>query len=448
MHRLSKTFVIALSILLSVSVLYAQQASLMDVPNVIRDSGDAEQRAGAATSSTTDRASTDQQLNGLIALKAMRDAITSLMLAAGTPVSPGFLTGGWTGSVTSSGWNVVFHGQMGGIPVDLTEIGMSTGGSHPDVKWTDTGMVQGSGEISPISSSALRLDVRQKLSVCKAPGGVLTKSTHEAPCIFIIVVIIIGILCLYHPERCSGSSDFIASSQPPTSVGDVSYANFDTGAVYSQDIVNEPHQFALVQQGTVAFGGSGDLSVDDSVQAVLFSDFSTTSNRYECCIGFPVAGSGTIGSSFTAANLFTLEGGGAQDITTIDIGIGYVANPPTFDLQIYTDNGNLPGVLLYEQDGLESTTAFKNCCDAVTINPSGLTLTGGTQYFIVLRPVSLTDTSELFWNTNSLGVTGLDLYSGDGGQTWISNGEQRLGAFDILGMPTGTAEHSRYTRDP
>ncbi len=33
---------------------------------------------------------------------------------------------------------------------------------------------------------------------------------------------------------------------------------------------------------------------------------------------------------------------------------------------------------------------------------------------------------------------GLDLYSTDGGATWNSNGEQPLGAFDILGAPQPT----------
>ena len=65
---------------------------------------------------------------------------------------------------------------------------------------------------------------------------------------------------------------------------------------------------------------------------------------------------------------------------------------------------------------------------------TGLDLTAGQQYFVVLGPETLNSTVFEAWNWNSQGVNGLDLYSTNGGTNWNSNGTGNpLGAFDILG---------------
>jgi hypothetical protein len=61
---------------------------------------------------------------------------------------------------------------------------------------------------------------------------------------------------------------------------------------------------------------------------------------------------------------------------------------------------------------------------------SGVNLTGGQTYFMVI----VTGSSNWnAWNFNTQGVTGLDLYSIDGGSNWVSNGDETLGAFDVIG---------------
>jgi hypothetical protein len=91
-------------------------------------------------------------------------------------------------------------------------------------------------------------------------------------------------------------------------------------------------------------------------------------------------------------------------------------------------------------DNLMSNQPFGGCCGLVTVSGiSGVTLTGGQSYFMILDPVSFTDSSALAWNWNNQGVNGLDLRSTDGGNTWINNGTGNpLGAFDILGHRGGT----------
>jgi hypothetical protein len=171
---------------------------------------------------------------------------------------------------------------------------------------------------------------------------------------------------------------------------------------------------------------------DDST---LYSNLGTNP-VYQEGNGWTVSGSGTVGTSFTAANEFTAMASGS--ISQIDIGIGYVTGVNSFYAALYTDNGGLPGTQMWRQDGLSSSQNFGGCCGLVTITGlSGVSLTAGESYFLVLGPESTTDTSWLAWNYSN-SATGLDLFSTDGGSNWVSNGTQPQGAFDIIGSANGS----------
>jgi hypothetical protein len=107
----------------------------------------------------------------------------------------------------------------------------------------------------------------------------------------------------------------------------------------------------------------------------------------------------------------------------------------TFDARIFTDSGGLPGVQLYGWGNLFTSAPEETCCSLVSITDmNGVTLTGGQQYFLVVGPEDLSDASFNAWNLNNQGVTGLSLYSADGGATWgVDSGAQF--AFDIAGTP-------------
>ena len=77
--------------------------------------------------------------------------------------------------------------------------------------------------------------------------------------------------------------------------------------------------------------------------STLFSDLGPPGNVYNCCTGWTVAGTGTLGTSFTAANLFTVGGSGNFSVNQIDIAESFVVGPDTFYASIWTDNGGLPG---------------------------------------------------------------------------------------------------------
>ena len=173
-------------------------------------------------------------------------------------------------------------------------------------------------------------------------------------------------------------------------------------------------------------------------QQTFFTDLGPMGNEYQGGTGWTVSGTGTVGTSFTAANLFTSLASGS--VSQIDLAVGYVAGDNAFYAAIFTDNSGLPGTQLWREDNLSSSQSFGGCCGLVTVTGiSGLSLAAGQQYFVVLGPETLNSTVWEAFNWNNQGVNGLDLYSEDGGNTWNSNGTGNpLGAFDILGS-TGSS---------
>lgn len=176
------------------------------------------------------------------------------------------------------------------------------------------------------------------------------------------------------------------------------------------------------------------LTLPATAQETFFNDLGSGNNVYDCCGGWTVSGSDIIlGQSYSAANLFTSLASGS--VSQIDLAVGYEAHYLNqFYAAVYTDNNGLPGTEIWSQNNLMSSTEFGQCCGLVFITGiTGLNLTAGQQYFVVLGPESLSNNAWLVWNQNSTGATGLDLYSNNGGESWHENPGAPLGAFDILG---------------
>jgi|HubBroStandDraft_3_1064219.scaffolds.fasta_scaffold161887_1 hypothetical protein len=180
------------------------------------------------------------------------------------------------------------------------------------------------------------------------------------------------------------------------------------------------------------------ISLPALAQIDLYNNLGSGGSVYQCCSGWTVSGTaGTGGTSFTSANEFTAMASG--NISQIDIGIGWVLHSSdSFYAALYTDNAGLPGTQLGMWSNLTSSTEFGGCCGLVSITGiSGINLTAGQNYFLVLGPTNINEDGWLAWNFSN-SATGLDLYSTDGGTTWNSNGTQPQGAFDILGSAGGT----------
>lgn len=347
--------------------------------------------------------------------------------------------------------------------MDLTVAATRTGGT---LSWTENGfvngtsVVEGSGKAVPDGRFALGFDWSERfslnpqskslprtLSLGRAPltwwqiGGVLLVGAVQIGAVIYTAgaAVATGVAGI-----ASATADIlivaIAVPPPPKKASYYNSLILDTGAAYTLSAVEGDKGFGLVNQGSIAVGGSGDLSMTTSVPAALFSDLLPSEQSvYQCCNGLRVSGSDTEGgTSFTEANLFTPSASGS--VSQIDVAVGYVSGVNSFYVDIDADDGGKPGSVLASFTGLSSNTDFRKCCGLVTISGiSGLSLSAGTNYWLVVGPTDLNSTTWEEWNRNSVGVSGLGLYSTDGGQTWISNGEQTLGAFDIL--PSGTCSN-------
>jgi hypothetical protein len=166
--------------------------------------------------------------------------------------------------------------------------------------------------------------------------------------------------------------------------------------------------------------------------SVLYSDLGSGGSIYSNYGAWTVAGSASgYGMSETNASLFTVVGSGSLSVSQIDLAVSNIFNSlDTFNASIWTDNAGLPGTQVTGAFwGLSTTTNYGTCCSLVTTTGiTGVTLTGGQQYFMVLDPVSLSDASWNGWNLNNQGVSGLMVQNGFSVGTTYP-----LGAFDVLG---------------
>jgi len=167
--------------------------------------------------------------------------------------------------------------------------------------------------------------------------------------------------------------------------------------------------------------------------AVLFNDLGPDGIVYQSRAGQRVSGLQTQGSlSYLVANGFQASSTGS--VSQIDVAIGYVSGVDSFQVSLYTDGGGIPGVLLANWSNLRSTMTFGGCCGLVAVTGiSGINLTAGQNYFLVVGPTDVSSTTWGMWNLNNRGTTGTKLYSNDGGVSWRSEGTNVMGAIEIMG---------------
>lgn len=186
------------------------------------------------------------------------------------------------------------------------------------------------------------------------------------------------------------------------------------------------------------------MSLPATAQTIFYNNFGP-GNDYNCCSGWTMGGTGTLGTYEYDAMGFMA--GASGSISQIDIGVGYVTGTNSFFAALYSDNGSgLPGTLLGQWDGLSSNQPFGGCCGVVTISGiSGIDLTAGSNYFLVIGPTDVNSTLWAAWNQNSQGATGLLLQANSGcangsadGCNWNSFPDSVAGAFDVIGSGGGT----------
>jgi hypothetical protein len=185
-------------------------------------------------------------------------------------------------------------------------------------------------------------------------------------------------------------------------------------------------------------------SLPAMAQTTFYSNLGPSGNVYNCCTGWTIAGTGTLGNYAYLGSEFT--SGASGGISQIDMGIGYVTGTNSFFASLWTVNGSgLPGTELGQWNNLSSSQAFGGCCGLVTITGiSGISLTSGDNYVLIVGPSNNSSTLWAAWNWANT-ATGNYVYASSGctdggggaGCSWGSaNGS--LGAFDVLGSSGGT----------
>jgi hypothetical protein len=156
-------------------------------------------------------------------------------------------------------------------------------------------------------------------------------------------------------------------------------------------------------------------------------------SSYYCCDGYAV------NSSQQLAMAFTVPGGPGYSLTQIDIALTFADIGTNSALvQLWSDSAGSPGVIIgawtlggpLPEYGL--TTAIQSSQTISGI--SGITLSGGTQYW--LTPLPGDSSTEAVWNTTDPSSIGITNASFDGGSTWTAACDVcNRTAFAVYGDP-------------
>ncbi len=175
-----------------------------------------------------------------------------------------------------------------------------------------------------------------------------------------------------------------------------------------------------------------------AASSTLFSNLGPPGDLYYCCEGWTISGTGTLGFSQSIAEQFQVTTSG--NVSQIDAGVGWVTGTNAFNVILAADNNGQPGTALGSWSNLSSPQAFGGCCGLITISGiSGIHLTTGTNYWLIVEPTSLGSTLWGAWNFSNSAFGQLD-YSTDVGQSWLNGGFTNQSAFDILGGTGGVPE--------
>ena len=155
---------------------------------------------------------------------------------------------------------------------------------------------------------------------------------------------------------------------------------------------------------------------------------------YQCCTGWTIGGTGTLGFYQSIAEGFHFTASG--NVGEIDAGVGYVTGDNSFIMSLVDGPAPDMGVVLGSWT-LSSSQPFGGCCGLMS--QSGLSIPVNTvdNYWLIISPTSLSSTLWGAWNFSDSATGQLD-FSTDGNMTWNDGGVTNQGAFQILSGGVGT----------
>jgi hypothetical protein len=163
---------------------------------------------------------------------------------------------------------------------------------------------------------------------------------------------------------------------------------------------------------------------------ILYDNASTYPlGVYWCCEGYTITGSGSVvGEQFADGMPFTPSVNAT--VTLIGVAVGYVTGDEEVQVTLNADSGGLPGSVLGSFTASTLPT-FGDCCSTVVQSITGVPVTAGTQYWVVVQTSSATSTTWDAWNDNDTNETEQPFAFQESG-VWEAS-EGILGAFGVAG---------------
>jgi len=177
------------------------------------------------------------------------------------------------------------------------------------------------------------------------------------------------------------------------------------------------------------FFGGGPIA--DIGETVIYNNLSNYPlGVYWCCEGWTISGPNSpIGATYADGMPFTPAANGK--VTKLVVAVGYVTGTNSVEISLNADANGLPGNVIgkFDVTGLPS---FGSCCVTVSKGGGGgVSVTAGTQYWVVVQTDSKSADTWNAWNDNDTNETAQPFAFNNNG-VWGAT-EGILGAFAVVG---------------
>jgi len=156
---------------------------------------------------------------------------------------------------------------------------------------------------------------------------------------------------------------------------------------------------------------------------------------YWCCNGWTISGTGSQ-LGFQAAEAMAFTPSANATVTRIGLAISYISGDNEVAVSLNADSGGLPGASLASFT-VSNLPDLGGCCTTEIENVSGIAVTAGTQYWVVVQTTTPDSTTWAAWNENDTNQTTQPFayQNSQQGSGWFPT-EGILGAFGVAGkMP-------------
>ena len=151
---------------------------------------------------------------------------------------------------------------------------------------------------------------------------------------------------------------------------------------------------------------------------------------YQCCTGWTVGGASSQVGLVEDAELFTSLVSG--NVNEIDVALGWVNGQNGATVSLWTDSGGAPGTELFSAAVSNQPTFGSTGSIITSVAVSGVSITAGDNYFVVIEGDSTTWDA---WNWSNSATGQLDQNSGSG---WNQFADQPTGGMTVLTGGAGT----------